>query len=121
MSSTSFGKAYQGTCLCKSIKVLLDGPPVKTLLCHCLDCQKSAGAPYQSCAIYPTSRVQVIDPDQSLKYYITPKEKVSSGSEKYIFFCGVCGTPLFNRPMSHEGEKTVIKTGFLDRIDKEPG
>ncbi|KAI9482735.1 MAG: Mss4-like protein [Benjaminiella poitrasii] len=107
-------QTYEGTCLCESIKIVLHGSPVKAMACHCIDCQKSAGGPYQTCAIYPTSRVEIIDPNQHLQRYVIPKERVGSGFEKHKFFCSVCATPLFNQPMKHNGEKTVIKTGFFD-------
>ena len=108
---------YQGACICKSISITLQGEPSKAIVCHCLDCQKSAGGPFQTCAIYDTKNMQVSDPSNNLKKYIFPKETVGSGNEKHKYFCGVCGTHLFNQPMKHNGEKSVIKTGFIDSID----
>lgn len=108
-------KTLQGTCLCGSIKVVLHGEPVKVFACHCIDCQKSAGGPYQTCAIYPTARLDVVDPNNYVKKYIVPKEQVTSGFEKHKFFCSNCATHLFNQPMKANGEKSVVKTGFLDK------
>jgi hypothetical protein len=107
-------KIYHGSCLCGLVKVTLDGPPTKCAACHCLDCQKSAGGPFQISAIYSTSNVQVLDPENHLKRYTVTGETLESGFEKHKYFCGNCGTPLFNRSMKHKGELTIIKVGILD-------
>ncbi|CAO3615964.1 unnamed protein product [Mucor fragilis] len=114
---TSHSTQYQGTCICKSIQITLQGEPVKAMACHCIDCQKSAGGPFQTCAMYDTQNMTVSDPSNNLKKYVFPKEAAESGYEKHKFFCGVCGTHLFNQPMKHNGERSVIKTGFLDSAD----
>ncbi|KAI8144077.1 Mss4-like protein [Fennellomyces sp. T-0311] len=103
-----------GSCLCGSIKVKLNGEPIKAMTCHCVDCQKSAGGPFQSNAIYNTSAVELEDPNNYAKLYIVPKTQTGSGYEKQKWFCGNCGSPLFNRPMKYEGQKSVVKTGILD-------
>lgn len=108
---------YQGACICKSITITLQGEPLKAVACHCLDCQKSAGGPFQTCAFYDTKNMQVSDPSNNLKKYVFAKETVNSGFEKHKYFCGVCGTHLFNQPMKHNGERSVIKTGFIDSVD----
>jgi hypothetical protein len=112
MSSST--ETYHGSCLCSSIKIVLDGAPIKCAACHCLDCQKSAGGPYQISAIYSTSNVQVLDPQDHLTKYSVPGESLESGFEKHKYFCGKCGSPLFNRSMRHKGELTIIKAGILD-------
>ena len=114
---TSNSTQYQGACICKSIHITLQGEPVKAVACHCIDCQKSAGGPFQTCAFYDTRNMTVSDPSNNLKNYVFPKETVVSGNEKHKFFCGVCGTHLYNQSMKHNGEMSVIKTGFLDSAD----
>ncbi|EPB84378.1 hypothetical protein HMPREF1544_08897 [Mucor circinelloides 1006PhL] len=105
---------YQGTCICKAIHITLQGEPNRVIACHCVDCQKSSGGPYQISAMYDTQNVKVDDPSKHLKKYVFPKGSADSGFEKHKYFCGVCGTHLFNKPMKHNGEKCVIKTAFLD-------
>ncbi|KAI7849796.1 Mss4-like protein [Circinella umbellata] len=106
--------SLNGSCLCGSIKVKLNGAPIKAMLCHCVDCQKSAGGPYQSNAIFNTSNLELEDPKGYAKMYLVPKEQTGSGFEKQKWFCSNCGSPLFNRPMKYEGQKSVVKTGILD-------
>lgn len=105
---------YTGSCLCGSVTVALDGSPLKTMSCHCTDCQKSSGGPYQTNAMYESSSVTVNDPEEFVKVYVVPKETTGSGVEKQKWFCGNCGCTLFTRPMKYNGEKSVVKTGILD-------
>lgn len=113
-SITMSSEVYNGSCLCGSIKVALEGAPIESCACHCLDCQKSAGGPFQINITYSTAKVQVLDPEDYLKKYIVPGKNVESGFEKHKYFCGNCGSPMLNRCMVHKGELTIIKAGILD-------
>ncbi|KAG2223045.1 hypothetical protein INT45_008246 [Circinella minor] len=107
-------ESLSGTCLCGSIKVKLNSTANHVGLCYCSDCQKSAGGPYQCNAMFNSSDVELEDPKGYVKLYVVPKEQTLSGIEKQKWFCGNCGSPLFVRPMSLNGEKSFIKTGILD-------
>ena len=39
---------FSGGCACGSIRYVCSRAPVATLNCHCLDCQRSSGAPFAS-------------------------------------------------------------------------
>ncbi|KAJ8654641.1 hypothetical protein O0I10_009692 [Lichtheimia ornata] len=104
----------KGSCLCGNVKLTLKGNPVKVMTCYCVHCQKSGSAPYQTNAIFPTDQIEIDDPQGFIKMYTVPKEEIDSGFEKQKYFCSNCGCPLFNRPMKHQGTKTVVKTGILD-------
>ncbi|KAH8548835.1 Mss4-like protein [Umbelopsis sp. PMI_123] len=105
---------YTGSCLCGFVNIALYGSPLKTMSCHCTDCQKSSGGPYQTNAMYASTSVSVDDPNQFVKVFIVPSGKTGSGVEKQKWFCGNCGCTLFTRPMKYNGEKSVVKTGILD-------
>ncbi|KAL1935399.1 hypothetical protein VTP01DRAFT_4539 [Rhizomucor pusillus] len=109
------------SCLCGCIKITLTGNPIKCMTCHCIDCQKNAGGPYQTNAMFPTSAVNVSDPHGYAKVYTVPGSQVGSGFEKRKWFCGNCGCTLFTRPMKFKGQKTVFKTGLLDASSPEGG
>lgn len=51
-----------GTCLCKSVKLTIQGLPDECEICHCHHCHKNSGGPYQINALFPTSAVSVSDP-----------------------------------------------------------
>ena len=48
--------AITGGCQCGAIRYELSGPPDRVSICHCRDCQLSAGAPMVSWALMPTER-----------------------------------------------------------------
>ncbi|MAD86689.1 MAG: hypothetical protein CL912_27345 [Deltaproteobacteria bacterium] len=40
-------------------------------------------------------------------------QETTSGKEKHKVFCGQCGCTLWTIPMSHAGEKVIIRTSLL--------
>src|SRR5580704_7687509 len=80
-----------GGCACGSIRYVCSGAPVAMLNCHCLDCQRSSGAPFASGFIVRVSDMAVTG---------TPKTYsvcADSGSLAIRSFCSDCGSPLFTR------------------------
>jgi hypothetical protein len=80
---------FSGGCACGSIRYVCSRAPVATLNCHCLDCQRSSGAPFASGLIVQVSAVTVTG---------TPKiYSVRAGSGKLATrsFCSDCGSPMF--------------------------
>lgn len=80
--------SYTGRCLCGAIHYELSGTPNSVAVCHCADCQRSAGAPMVVWAEFPESGVKVTKG--------TPKTINSSGAAVRSF-CPECGTGLFYR------------------------
>ena len=82
---------FSGGCACGSIRYICSRAPVATLNCHCLDCQRSSGAPFASGFIVLVSDVEIAG---------TPKTysvRAGSGSLATRSFCSHCGAPLFTR------------------------
>ena len=50
---------FSGGCACGSIRFVCSRAPVATLNCHCLDCQRSSGAPFASGFIVRVSDVAI--------------------------------------------------------------
>ena len=80
--------SYVGRCLCGAIHYELSGVPNSVSICHCTDCQRSAGAPMIVWAEFPESAVKVTEG--------TPKTINSSGAAMRSF-CPDCGSGLFYR------------------------
>jgi hypothetical protein len=78
--------AITGGCQCGAIRYELTAPPDRVGLCHCRDCQLSAGAPMVSWAVMPAERL-VITQGRPVT--------VNSSGETFRRFCGTCGTGLF--------------------------
>jgi hypothetical protein len=80
-----------GGCACGAIRFTCNSAPVATLSCHCLDCQRSSGAPFASGIV-----VRVADTEISgtpAAYSV----RGSSGGNTTRSFCTHCGSPLFTR------------------------
>lgn len=88
MAPNDLTAPFAGGCACGAIRYVCAQAPVAMLNCHCLDCQRSSGAPFASGVVVAASAVQVAG---------TPtKHTVQSGSGRLATrsFCGACGTPL---------------------------
>jgi hypothetical protein len=71
------------------------------LNCHCLDCQRSSGAPFASGFIVRVSDIEITG---------TPKAysvRAGSGSLVTRSFCSECGAPLFTRSAAAPGFMSV--------------
>ena len=61
------------------------------LNCHCLDCQRSSGAPFASGFIVRAADVEVTGTPTTYSVH------AGSGSHATRSFCATCGAPLFTR------------------------
>lgn len=89
-------------------RLLLQGDPITTALCHCTDCQKWTGAAYTSNIVVPRSSLTLTQG--------TPKEyaiKGDSGKLNNHFFCGNCGSSLYTQ-LEIMPDVTCVKSGGLD-------
>ena len=80
-----------GGCACGSIRYVCARAPIAMLNCHCLDCQRSSGAPFASGFIVSVSDVQITGTPT------TYSVRAGSGRLATRSFCSGCGSPLFTR------------------------
>lgn len=99
-----------GRCQCGAIKISANGDPMMALHCHCLDCQKAAGAGHTTFAAFPADAVSV---DGQTTSYDSPTD---SGGISTRHFCPTCGSRLFATTTSVPG-MVAIALAALD----EPG
>lgn len=78
--------AITGGCQCGEVRYELTAPPDRVSICHCRDCQKSAGAPMVAWAMMPADRFRLT--------HGMPR-CVNSSGESYRYFCGSCGTGIY--------------------------
>lgn len=45
-------KLRTGSCLCGNVKYTLTGDPMAAFLCHCANCKKFTGAPFQGSGMF---------------------------------------------------------------------
>ena len=79
---------YSGRCLCGAIHYQAVGPPNYVALCHCSDCQRSAGAPMVTWAAFREASLTVTKG--------VPKT-INSSPTAIRSFCADCGSGLFYR------------------------
>jgi len=77
------------------------------LNCHCLDCQRSSGAPFASGVVVMTNDLDVTGTPR------TYSVRASSGGLATRSFCADCGTPLFTWSEANPGF-TSIRFPSLD-------
>ena len=80
---------FTGGCACRAIRYTCSLKPVAMLNCHCLDCQRSSGAPFASGFIVDTSGMAIAGAPKT--YSVC----ASSGAVATRSFCPQCGSPLF--------------------------
>ena len=94
---------FSGGCTCGSVRYVCSRAPIAMLNCHCLDCQRSSGAPFASGFIVRVSDVAITG---VLKTYSV---RGSSGCLATRSFCPDCGSPLFT---SGEAAPEVMSIRF---------
>lgn len=100
-----------GQCLCGAIKYVLAGAPNTVALCHCRDCQRGAGAPMVSWAMFPEAALTVTQGQ--------PKTINSSGAAMRSF-CADCGSGLFYRNAAFLPGIVDVQSATLDDPDALP-
>lgn len=100
-----------GQCQCGAIQYELSGIPKWVAICHCRDCQRSAGAPMVVWAMFPESGVRVT--------LGAPKTFNSSGAAMRSF-CPECGTGLFYRNAVNLPGLVDVQTATLENPDALP-
>ena len=97
--------SHTGRCWCGTVQYELSGDPHWVAVCHCRDCQRSAGAPMVVWAIFPESGVKVKTG--------APKTINSSGAAMRSF-CPECGTGLFYRNAQNLPGLIDVQVSTLD-------
>lgn len=104
-------RPIEGACLCGAVRIVIArgrtalGPMV---WCHCAQCRKGAGAPFQ--AVVPVARTdcRIEDAGGNLRAF-----RATPGKARW--FCGRCGSPLFSE---RDGAATLrLRAGVLDGLE----
>ena len=90
----------QGGCLCGAVRFRVQGQPLRTGLCHCLDCRKVSGSFFSAFAIWPRSEFEATG---------------EVGTHAGRSFCKVCGGRVF----SIRDDEAEIMLGSLDQAPGE--
>ena len=96
-----------GSCLCGRVHYTLTGDPVFTGICHCRNCQRYTGSPFEAVAAYPSPSVSL---QGELKTY---NDTGDSGKQVRRRFCPNCGSGVIAEADALPGV-TIVLIGTLD-------
>jgi hypothetical protein len=98
--------SLKGGCHCGALRYRVQGDPKVVLLCHCSDCQKSAGAPVVSWATFAEENFEITAGNSKI---------YESSAVVARHFCADCGTGiLFKNAERFPGEILVQSATFDD-------
>ncbi|KDQ57221.1 hypothetical protein JAAARDRAFT_688731 [Jaapia argillacea MUCL 33604] len=94
---------YTSECWCGNLLFEFHGDPLDAKHCHCKQCQRLHGAPFQWAVIFPKTSVRMVkNIDDSLHFFSTERRT----SEHHVpckVSCNNCRSPIFD-----EGRHTVL-------------
>jgi hypothetical protein len=90
-----------GGCACGAVRFTCTSAPVTMLNCHCMDCQRSSGAPFASGVLVLSSDLTVMGTPAAYAL------RASSGMQTTRNFCSICGTPLFTHGESNPAYTSI--------------
>lgn len=96
-------KMASGGCACKYIRYTTSCPPVALVNCHCTECRKQAGAPYQAWIRFPVA---------SIEWEKKPTVWQSSESASRGF-CPRCGSTL-TMTLDKDPTNLAVAAGSVD-------
>lgn len=99
-------KVMQGSCTCGQVRFTLDPAKHNVVNCHCDDCRKLSGAAFSTYVAVTDARFELVAGREHLVTYA-----VSENVTRH--FCGLCGTPIYNRSTRYPG-LTIVVLGALD-------
>ncbi len=97
-----------GHCLCGGVTFEYDGPVGPANYCHCEDCRRCTGGPFNIGVRLVRSRFRIT---KGLPRGFT--KAGDSGRELTRHFCPDCGSPLFTSAPKHP-DVVYVKAGVLD-------
>lgn len=99
----------EGGCLCGSVRYRVAREAVLCVYCcHCRDCQRLSSSAFAVSMVLPAGAFSLLRGEPK-----SITRRADSGRESRGFFCGDCGTRLFDRFVANE-DIVVVKAGTLD-------
>jgi len=95
-----------GSCLCSTVKYIINGPIKAVANCHCNTCKKTTGAVFATVAVIDENNLEIIGGQEAMATY-----QVSEKATKY--FCRTCGAPIFTLHKKYPGH-CMLAVGSFD-------
>lgn len=97
-----------GHCLCGAVRYELDGELAPLVNCHCQYCRRVSGAAFVTSMPIATRNLRVIAGEDAIARY------------QQRYFCGRCGTRLWNRLDQHPAATMLMVAALDDPPATEP-
>jgi hypothetical protein len=97
---------FEGSCLCRAVQYRaaeLIGPYV---FCHCRSCRKANGSAFAANIASPVETFELLAGADVLQRY-------ESSPQKYRYFCGRCGSPVYTT-VGRDPGVVRVRLGTLD-------
>ena len=101
----------EGGCLCGAIRYRFRMQPSIVSVCHCRDCQRSAGAPLVAWADFPDSTLEITKGEA---------KKINTSGATTRAFCPDCGSGLFYWNQQFLPGIVAVQTASFDEPDAWP-
>lgn len=102
-------ETHQGGCLCGAIRYEVEGPPLRTTVCHCRFCQRATGSAFLVEPSFKKVQVKLLQ-GQPRQYH---HKSSRSGKTVTSHFCETCGTKLYFT-LERSPENANIFAGTFD-------
>ena len=102
-----------GSCMCGAVNYEIRRKPLLTVNCHCSICRKGNGSSFSTYASVLQSSFSLIKGDDKIQSF-------ALGEKGEKNFCGVCGSPIFNRNEKYPGFYMVHYGSLNEPHDVEP-
>jgi hypothetical protein len=98
---------HTGGCSCGAVRFEIAAEPLRGFQCQCRDCQRDTGCGHASVLVFPRAAMHITGRVSEISRI------ADSGAQKRKGFCGSCGSPLYNKPVS-KPDMIGIYVGTLD-------
>ena len=104
-----------GACYCGEVAYEADVNPESVTICHCTDCQATAGTAFRTIVPATAETFRVIS--GAPKTYVKTAE---SGNQRALAFCGICGTHVWASDAGDDPGRISIRGGTVRQRDQLP-
>ncbi|KIJ67055.1 hypothetical protein HYDPIDRAFT_109048 [Hydnomerulius pinastri MD-312] len=98
-----FVTKYESECWCGAVKFAFAGDPLDAKHCHCRQCQRLHGAPFQWAVIFPKTSVRLIRNEANALHCFSTDTKDARHHVPCKVSCDTCRAPIFD-----EGRRAVL-------------
>ena len=100
--------SYTASCRCGQLTAIAMGKPVRTSVCHCLNCKKRSGSSFAAQVRFPRSSVTIEGRSSTF-------DKVGdSGGRATFHFCPECGSDVYYLIAGDPEDLVAIPVGAID-------